>query len=483
MKRMGFFLLVLCSLGLFAQDINKEKRQPSRLVEKNLLLNWDSRIPRNLKELERFKYMSQSPLLSDEDEAQKKPDTNRSLNLFPQANSSWKPIGPFGGDVSGLVVNPQSKNELYVLTEEYPANVFKSTDTGQTWTKLASLSDVGQDLAIDPQNPTTLYALGDAEIYKSMDGGSNWERYHLGSHCSSRFGQIAVNPNNSNILYVSGRYIYDTQSQKDCMALFKSTDGGQNWAFKDINLSQNPNSGVAYCVALAPTNPEIIFCGGYYQDSANRTQYKVYKSTDSGSSWTDVSPSNMTPNDIVIDPSDPLKVYVATSWGVYRSSDGGSTWDKNNGYIYAYAIALDPTDSNTIYAGYTDCCYKSIDGGENWTYAQENIRGICNRLIAFSSSQTKVFYGSAAGIYKSTDQGENWSESHYGIMANRIPSLSVPLSSPNIIYAEATGSGLFKSSDFGNTWTRLPHITLCDSVTRVAVKPDDADDLFILAGG
>jgi photosystem II stability/assembly factor-like uncharacterized protein len=151
--------------------------------------------------------------------------------------------------------------------------------------------------------------------------------------------------------------------------------------------------------------------------------------------------------------------------------------------VYSYAIAIDPVQTNILYLGYLGCCYRSTDNGANWNRYYKNIYGVCNHLIAFSSSQTQIYYGSYAGIFKSTDQSMNWNSSHSGILANQIPALAIAPSTSNIVFAEASGNGFFKSTDYGSSWRRMPDFYRCDAVTKIVVNQADPDSLFILAGG
>ncbi len=392
-------------------------------------------------------------------------------------DSSWEEIGPEGGWISAMAFNPQNKSEMYA-SEQY-GNIYKSSNSGQTWQRIATLNYSIYSIAVDPSNQNIIYALNGSRIFKSEDGGSNWQIYQFESYTYSSAGEIAINPNNSDIIYVAG-YYRDPITWKYFMAVLKSTDGGKNWTVKKI--SPPSESGRAICVAADPLNPSIIYCGGYYIN--DNYYYKVYKSSDGGENWTDIGGSiTGYPETIAIDPTNPSKVYVGTYAGVYRSSDGGETWRKNRGYVYTYKLAIDPLNTDVLYAGYDKCCYKSTDGGENWIRYFQGIYGSCYSLIASSATPTKVFYGSNTGIYRSDDSGVFWEEGHSGILATHIPALAIAPSSSNIIYAEVANNGFFKSTDFGNSWVRLPDFYRCDAILKIIINPNDANDLFILAGG
>jgi len=466
MKKIAILFLVFSSIALFAQKSKLDDLQPREIPDlhdfdpfRHHCSKYD--VKRYLRSLASGEISQQKALYDDSGAIQ--------LQTYI---STWQPIGPEGGNIIGMAFNPTNNNEIYAATYGIPSHIYKTVNSGETWEMIESIDDWINDIAVDPTNPDIIYAKSSSGIYKSLDGGVNWQNYQF---CSGFYGsgEIAINPYNSNILYVGGHYDAG-------MAVLKSTDGGENWT--GIKIKTGTQSGDTNCVAIDPSNPDIIYAGGGYYDQADYD--KLYKSSDGGDNWTDITGSiYATPYAIAIDPTNPSKVYVGTDWGILRSSDGGQTWQKNNGYAYAYALAIDPFDPNILYAGYDGSCYKSVDGGVNWTEYSEGIHGECNKVLASSASSTQVFYASNGGIYKSDDSCISWKESHSGILASNIPALAIAPSSPNIIYAEASGNGFFKSNNFGNSWGRLPDFHLCDAIRKIAVNPNDANDLFILTGG
>lgn len=389
--------------------------------------------------------------------------------------AAWKQIGPAGGDILGLAYNSQNKNELFAVTNTNPAQVFKSSDAAQTWEKISSLNSSVYDIALDPLNPAALYLLFGSGIYKSTNGGLTWILYSLGSSNSTVGGQLIIHPLNPEILYAVG---YSYESGRYYVAVHKSSNGGQTWTSR--RLSEQADFAYGYSIALSAAGPNIIYASGYYVKGSSY-YYKIYKSTDDGNSWSDVSGGiPAIADDLVVDPNNPSKVYAGTTWGVYRSSDGGLTWNKNTGIAYAYALGIDPANPNILYAGYTKRGFKSTDGGNIWTECSSGLQGNCSQMIVLSN---QVFYASNVGIYKSANGGTSWNESQTGIYAAKIPSLATAVSSPNLLLAEVAGNGFFKSTDCGTTWQRLPDFYRCDSISRISVDPADASDIFILAGG
>ena len=219
-------------------------------------------------------------------------------------------------------------------------------------------------------------------------------------------------------------------------------------------------------IALAPSNPNIIYAGTGEEDSRNSISPGggVYKSTDAGRTWKLMGlDATQQIGRIVVDPADPNIVYVAAlghAWnsnperGLYKSTDGGTTWQMSKfvsdkaGFV---DLAMDAKDHNTLYAS-------------SW----ERVRG-----PYFLKSG-----GPGSGLWKSTDAGATWKEIRGGgfpeTKKGRI-GIAVSPSSPQVVYAwveadtlphllargekadtskrQKTNSGIYRSADGGATWT------------------------------
>jgi len=416
---------------------------------------------------------------------------NRSGASPQEAANVWEPVGPDGGNIKGLAVNPLNNDEIFAVDDAYPAQIFRSLNSGQSWEKIGSINASLCDIVFHPTASNILYALAADGVYKTSDSGLNWTKHNFGAACYSYNGKLGVSPANANVLYAGG---FHYESGKYSLAVFKSINAGESWSTSALTPAQS-YAGF-YALAVSPQNADIVYASGYYQTasgqdpSAAAIYYKIYKTTNGGTNWQDISGSiNATPYAVAIDPANPAKVYVSTLGKIYRSSDGGQNWSSNNGYVYGYALAIDPADPNVLYAGYLKACYKSTDGGVNWTQYTSGLAGTCNSLRmgkpyrASSGASGDIYYASSAGVFKSPDGAINWWESHSGMRATQIAALAIAGSSSNRLYAEARANGFFKSLDYGSTWSRCPDFYRCDAVEKIAVNPNDANDLYILAGG
>lgn len=395
------------------------------------------------------------------------------------ASASWTSIGPNGGNISGMAFNPQNKNEIYAVIPSYPGQVFRSTNAGSSWTRIAVLDEYLYDVIVAPTNSSIVYALGDSCVFKTTNRGLAWTRYNLPNNCYAWQGQLTISPTNPSILFVAGYRYYDMVNYKSCMAVFKSTNGGQTWSYKHLAASGS-NYGYAYCVAVSKPNSNIVYVGGYYSNSSG-THYALFKSVDGGGSYAvKTGIISSTPRAIATHPADPNKAYVGTAWGIYRTSNGASSWVKNSGIANAYGLAIDSSNPDIIYGGENKRVFKSTNGGVDWAEYKTGLYGTCSRLLVNSSG---VYFGSSAGLYKSTNGGVAWASANTGIKSPDVPALAVAPSSPATIYVEARASGFFKSANSGSSWLRMPYFERCDAVLRIAVKATDANSVYILAGG
>jgi len=391
----------------------------------------------------------------------------------------WESLGPDGGMIQGMAVRSSNPAELYAVTNTWPSLVYKTTNGGLSWSQVASLSASSRGIALDPTDANKIYVVHYNGFVKSSNGGSSWDNYDLGGNCYSSYSSSCFyqDPASPSTMFIAGEYCYDPGLGKTCMAVFKSTNGGEIWTPKTIFPTSD--SGMAYCLAVDPADANILYAGGYELKGSSYLG-KVYKSINGGDTWTDVTGSiSYLVNCLLIDPGNSQRVFAGTNNKIYRSSNGGQSWLANIGYA-AHDLAIDLSNANVLYAGYASVIFKSTDGGVNWSY-HSSVHGTCYSLLAATSST--LYCGSTAGVYKSTNGGVSWQESHSGIVATSIPALAVAPSNAGSLYEEVRYNGFFKSSNYGTSWTRLPDFYRCDSITRIIVSPNDSRNIFILAGG
>ena len=403
-------------------------------------------------------------------------------SLLPSLGSAqiptWTSIGPEGGWVRAFVQDPSNSQVMYLIGDGGRRWVYKSTDKGQTWTNISMIWESIYTLAIDPKNPSILYAGGINDVHKSVDGGFTWTTQDFNKR-DSYVNDVIVDPNDSDIIHTCGYY---WNGSKSIPFYYRSTDAGVTWSCHHPVQDQH----YANAVAVDPNNSDVIYLG------CRGAHGKVYKSTNGGQDWTDISSIiNREIHDIEIDPTNSNNVIAASYSSIYRSTNRGDTWMKNNGNAYGYKLAFDPYNPNIIYAAYYNLCFRSTDGGISWNNISSGLYGYnCYSLIVDWESPENIFIATRAGVFRSHNSGGSWTHSNSGLLLARIDALKLAPSSPTTMYIAFADNAVYKTTNaIGKTgsqlsfeWTRLPEFLSCGDITSFAIAPDNPDVLYALEG-
>jgi photosystem II stability/assembly factor-like uncharacterized protein len=407
---------------------------------------------------------------------------------------SWSAKGqPYGGTVGKILVDPNTPTTLYAVANQ---QVFKSTDSGVTWAQLfaASSPTLNGDISLDPQAPGTLYAAlgyvgnspgvisGDegvtqtnpGGIYKTTDGGAtwtqiddgialytNWENLGAGTPETDTLCRVAVDPMNEGTVYAGG-----------CTTgMYKSTDGGATW--KTIDNGLTPTSAPADAITsiivnnivVDPVNPLVLYVDSSefvnsHSGSAGTTH--LYQSTNGGNSWSALAvDASGADADVAIDPADHAHLVFCGATASLASTDSGATWNPIACPAYTLAIAFDPSNSAHLVAvsdyNLAAPLYESTDGGASFTH---NTSFPFNDIQSFGSiafdpaTPANVYLGTSSwGLLKSVDGGSTWNPSDDGLSA--VHAGQMIEGSDGIIYMATGNAGVFKSSDQGTTWSQV----------------------------
>ncbi len=305
---------------------------------------------------------------------------------------------------------------------------------------------------------------------------------------------------------------------------FGSVNGGV-WKTNDAGRTWNPifdaePVGSIGAIAVAPSNANVIYVGSGEADmrSSISTGNGMYKSADAGKTWEHIGLEDSRQiARIVVDPSDPEKVFVAAlghaygpnkERGVFRSNDGGKTWeqvlfkDENTGAI---DLAMEPGNPKVMYAALLQTrrppwsiyppskgpgtgLYRSKDGGEHWE--QMTGRGLpseeLGRMgIAFAPSNPERIYliadAKEGGLYRSDDGGENWER------VSKDPRIwgrgwyfcevSVDSKDENRLYVPNTS--MYRSQDGGKTFTAIKGAPGGDDYHQLWIDPDNPERMIL----
>src|SRR5579884_2225994 len=406
-------------------------------------------------------------------------------NSVPYKELRWRCIGPFrAGRTVAIAGIPDQPNVFFMAPNN--GGVWKTDDFGRTWAPIFDGQPTGSvgALALAPSDPNIIYvgsgeglrrpdlSTGDG-IYKSTDGGKTWT--HLGLRNGQQIGSILIDPRDPNRVYVAVLgHPYGPNSER---GVFRSTDGGQT--FQKI-LYKDENTG-AIDLAFDPSNPQTIYADMWASrrgpwtagDSYNAAGSGLYKSTDGGDHWTqltgglpDWEHDKLGRIGIGIAPSNPRRMYAMvdspTKGGVYRSDDAGETWKLVNneervwgrGSDFAW-VRVSPRDENTIYVANTSS-YKSTDGGQTFTAWKGAPGGDDYHSIWINPKNPDIiFLGVDQGASITVNGGRTWS-SWYNQPTGQLYHLAADDRFPYWVYAGQQDSGtvaIASRSDYGQiTW-------------------------------
>lgn len=303
--------------------------------------------------------------------------------------AQWRNIGPNRGGRSQAVAGSEQRPLEYYFGAT-GGGLWKTEDGGLTWTVITDgqigSSSIGA-VAVAPSNPDVVYlGTGETElrasilqgdgVYKSVDGGKTWQ--HLGLADTQAISRIRVSPRNSDVVFVAALgHPFGPNHER---GIFRSRDGGKTW--KQVLFRGDLAGAVDLC--LDPRNPEVVYASIWevfrtpWLLSSGGPQSGLFKSTDGGDTWADISRRPGLPKSILgkvgvaVSATDSARVYAlveAEDGGLFRSDDAGGTWTLANGdrtirqrAFYFSRIYADPQDRDTVYVLNVDA-YKSIDGG------------------------------------------------------------------------------------------------------------------------
>ncbi|MBO6513265.1 MAG: hypothetical protein JJ974_04795 [Phycisphaerales bacterium] len=344
-------------------------------------------------------------------------------------------IGPalMSGRISDLAVHPDDQSTWYVAVGS--GNLWKTTNAGTTWQSLfedQGSYSIGC-ITIDPNNPDVIW-LGSGEdvsgrhvgygdgVYRSRDGGSSWE--NLGLTSSEHIGMIVVDPRDSDTVYVAAEG--PLWSSGGDRGLYKTTDGGENW---ELILSGGEYTGVNE-LHLDPRDPDVMYAVKHqrFRNVAalinGGPESGIFKSTDGGKSWRELTTGIPTDDKgkigLAVSPIDPDIIYATIELahregGFYRSTDGGESWTKGANYIstgtgphYYQELYASPHKLDRVYQMDVRL-HVTEDGGNTFRSIASPHKHVDNHAMAFDPNDPDyLLVGCDGGLYQSWDQGKTW---------------------------------------------------------------------------
>ena len=363
------------------------------------------------------------------------------------------------------------------------------------------------NLAVLPGNPSVIFvASASGGLWKTTNRGHTW-RNTFADQTVSTFGDVAIAPSNTDIVYAGTGEQNNRQSTSWGNGVYRSDDAGETW--QHLGLTQTRHIGK---VIVNPINPEIVYVaalGNLWQPSEERG---VFRSLDGGQSWekTLFVDSYTGAVDLVINPEDPRILYAATyqrlrrTWGfngggpgsaVYKSEDSGTTWKQltngiptgDKGRIGLAISESNPTILNALIEhpnASAQGTYRTENGGNSWAKVSSlNPRPMYYSKIFIDPSDSNRVYVLATSSYKSEDGGATFSEIaerptyDVGVHADQ-HAVWINPSDPNHFYLAGDG-GLWETYDQGNNFRKLNNIPIGQIY---ALGLDNRDPYYVYVG-
>jgi len=348
---------------------------------------------------------------------------------------SYRLVGPFRGGRSAAVAGGyRNKHTFYFGATG--GGVWKTMDGGSNWKNISDKYFGGAigSVAVAPSDESILYA-GEGEgtlrgnvseglggIWRSDDGGRSWQ--NRGLKDSRHIVRIIVHPRNPDIAWVAVMgHLFGPNEQR---GVYKTTDGGRSW--KQV-LYVNAQTGCSE-LAMEPGNPSVLYAGMWH---VIRTPYSLesggegsglYKSTDGGETWTNLSTKRGMPKGVwgivgvTVAPSNTDKIYALienANGGLFESHDAGETWtlacsdnDIKQRAWYYNRVFVDPKNDNIVYCPNVEFM-RSTDGGKSFHPISSVPHGDCHDLWIDPEDGNRMILSDDGGAQVSFDGGANWS--------------------------------------------------------------------------
>ncbi len=398
------------------------------------------------------------------------------------------------GRVRALAIHPQDPDVIYLGAAQ--GGVWKTTNGGDSWTPLtddqASLAVAA--LAIDPSNPQIVYAgTGEptqgldnyygAGILKTTNGGQSWTRLGAGVFTGLGIARILIHPQDTNVLYVAASVAGVDGPASPPRGIFRSTDGGQSWQ----GLLGCQDCLGASDLEMDASNPSILYAAIW--------AHGIFKSTDGGNNWAllagglpDSQQIQVGRVILTISPSDPRVLYASYAVSipgqydgaqVFKSINSGQSWmELQVGYNfcgtqcwYSHEAMVHATNPNILLLGGAafydgqsaeDLVIQRViiatqDGGQTWTdltpstNPQTTLHPDMHVIVFDAANPNTIWIGNDGGVWKSTNSGQTWQNRNTNLATLQFTGIAVDPKNPLVIQGGMQDNNKAFTTDGGAT--------------------------------
>lgn len=434
---------------------------------------------------------------------------------------TWNPTGTMGGSnpsrAGDILIHPTNNQILWCATNN---GIYKTTNAGISWTQVQTGDFAQGNIRLKPSDPSTVYAVSNNRFYKSTNEGNSFTQINTGLPANSSRLLLDVTPADANYIY-----ILSANGSGDMQGIYRSTNAGTNWTKTSSNetsvigdVFESPQAWYDLALAVSTTNADEIYTGCL----------NVWKSTDGGVSvtkmnnWSSPSAPSYTHADIHYLGFHGNRLFCGSDGGIYVSSNGGTNFtDLTAGVQISqfYKIAVSKQSAANMVGGLQDNGGHAYSGGQ-W----KNYYGADGMDTAINPNNPNQYYGFiqfGGSMYISNNAGNgtsgsvaspgvegNWvtpltansagdlfagynnlfklvsgawvQQNTTPIGSGNIELISVDPSNDNTMYV-ANGSGLYKSTDLGVTFTNV--YSASSAITSIEVHSSDSSIVYLTTSG
>jgi photosystem II stability/assembly factor-like uncharacterized protein len=360
----------------------------------------------------------------------------------------WTVLGPDGGDVRSLTYDPHNPDRIFLGTST--GVIFVSNNGGHDWSRFAHLG-TGDDyvldhIALNPQDTNIMYVSAwsiqsqqAGDLFRTRDGGKTWQSLP-GMHGKS-IRAMAMAASDSNIL-VTGALD----------GVFRSKDGGDSW--ERISPANHADIKNIESIAVDPKDANVVYAG---------TWHLAWKTADGGANWQHINKGMIDDSDvfsIIVDHSNPSNVFASACSGIYKSVTAGDQFQKIQGIPFSArrtrVLHQDPSNPNIVYAGTTEGLWKTMDLGKTWKRVSNPEVVVNDVYVDPRNSQHVLLATDRSGVMASNDGAGTWTASNHGYTHRYVTSIVADAKDANTVYVGVVNDrewgGVFSSHDGGEHW-------------------------------
>lgn len=357
----------------------------------------------------------------------------------------WIPVGPPGGDVRSLAVDPLDPRRIYLGTAE--GVLYRSDVSGLVWQRLQpGFPRRGQSLDEMVVSPGGALLIGFWDV-RGQGGGV------AVSMDRGRTFTIAAGLEGESVRALALAPSDPRQAVAGTLSgVFASRDGGLSW--HRISPPGHPELRNTESVAIDPRDPGVIYVG---------TWHLPWKTSDGGTTWTPLHDGMIDDSDVftlTLDRRDPQRVFATACSGIHRSMNGGASWTTARGIPWSSrrtrAFAQDRLRPGTFYAGTTEGLWVSEDDSRSWRAATG--RDIVVNALAALPDGTLLLGADGAGVLRSRDGARSWTSSNSGFSERFVSRIVFDSLGQRVlagVWGDRQHGGVLAAPAPRGPWTRL----------------------------